>query len=76
MSKRTSHERWVASFRLAVLWNVRRNVFIYLNNEQRNLNNFSNCNFICNFISGSSEKPTNGHNAEYSESKYLKLWSA
>lgn len=39
-------------------------------------NNLSNCNFVCNFISGSSEKPTNGHNIEYSEPKYLKLSSA
>jgi len=33
----------------------------------KNFNNFGNCNFVCNFIAGSSEKPTNGHNIEYSE---------
>jgi len=42
----------------------------------KNFNHFSNCNFVCTFIAGSSEKPTNGHNIEYSESKYLKLSSA
>jgi len=45
-------------------------------NGLKNFNNFSDCNFVCNFISGSSEKPTNGHSVEYSESKYLKLSSA
>jgi hypothetical protein len=42
----------------------------------KNFNNLSNCNFVCTFIAGSSEKPTNGHNIEYSESKYLKLSSS
>jgi len=45
-------------------------------NGLKNFNHFSDCNFVCNFISGSSEKPTNGHHIEYSESKYLKLSSA
>ena len=73
--KRISHQRWFAHFRLALLWNVSRNILLYLKNGLKNLNHFSNCN-VCHFIAGSSEKPTKGHNIKYSESKYLKLSTA